>query len=98
MSVLEKLDKSIEESIASGTIDSVNQGPIIEAARKIASMIDDHPEWPLVGDKIDNVTPSVFLKYCEKLGIAPDVAAAKPKAEKRPDLKMVGNSKWKKQA
>ena len=98
MSVLEKLNESIKNSIQSGTIDSVKQGAIIEAAQKIATMIDRNPYWPLVGDKIDNVTPSVFLKYCEKLGIAPDITAEKPRADKNAKLHMVGNSKWKRQA
>lgn len=98
MSVLAKLNESIKNSIQSGTIDSVKQGAIIEAAQKIAVMIDNNPNWPLVGDKVDNVTPSVFLKYCEKLGIAPDIAAEKPRIDKNAKMHIVGNSKWKKQA
>jgi hypothetical protein len=98
MSVSEKLNESIKNSIESGTIDSVKQGPIIEAAQKIAAMIDNNPDWPLVGEKVDNVTPSVFLKYCEKLGIAPDVKAEKPRTDKNAKMHIVGNSKWKKQA
>ena len=95
MSVLEKLDESIELAIKTGDIDEVKQGAIIEAARKVATVLDE-PEWPIVRGKIDNVSPSVFLKYCGALGLSPDVDVKKPKqrTDKNAKLHVVGKSKW----
>ena len=86
MSVLEKLNESIDQGVKNGDIDAIKQGALIEAARKVAN----------VRGKIDNVSPSVFLKYCEKLGLAPDVnAKPRPKTDKNAKLHVVGQSKWK---
>ena len=89
MGVLESFNIAIAEVLKTGEITEKKQGPIIEAARKVAALMDD-PEWPIVRGKIDNVSPSVFLKYCEKLGIAPDIEAKKGEVVQ---LKAV--SKWK---
>jgi len=95
MSVLQKLNEALEDAEMNGVVDPVRQGAIIEAAQKVATVMDE-PEWPIVRGKIDNVSPSVFLKYCEKLGIA-EIEVPK-KEEKAKPLKLVGNSKWKKKA
>ena len=55
----------------------------------------DDPDWPLVKGKFDNVYPSLFLKYCETLGITD---LEKGQKEKDKPLRVVGNSKWRKQA
>ena len=89
MGVLESFNIAIAEVLKTGEITEKKQGPIIEAARKLATLMDD-PEWPIVRGKIDNVSPSVFLKYCEKLGIAPDIETKKGEVVQ---LKAV--SKWK---
>lgn len=91
MSVFNKLQIAIEDAENCGIIDRVRQGAIIEAAEKVAKVMDTD-EWPMVNGKIDNVSPSVFLKYCDKLGIA-SIEVEKPTA-KQP-LRLVGNSKWK---
>lgn len=91
MSVLDSLNTSIESAIESGSISEKEHGAIIEAARKVATVMDE-PEWPLVRGKIDNVSPSVFLKYCDALGILP---SEKTKEEpEKPKVTIVGNSKW----
>ena len=100
MSVQESFDISIKHAIAEGLIDEETHGAAIEAARKVAAVMDD-PEWPIVRGKIDNVSPSVFLKYCAALNIVPgEVKKAKSKRESEADkevaLTLVGNSKWKK--
>ena len=96
MSVLEKFDESVDLAIKNGDIDAVKQGAIIEAARKVATVMDED-EWPIVRGKIDNVSPSVFLKYCDKLGLAPDIKIEKDtrKTDKNAKLSVVGGSKWK---
>lgn len=95
MSVLQKLNEALEDAETNGIVDPVRQGAVIEAAQKVAMVMDD-PDWPIVRGKIDNVSPSVFLKYCDKLGIAG--IEAEKKEEKVKPLKLVGNSKWKKKA
>ena len=101
MTVVEAFDESIEEIINDGVIDRKKQGALIEAARKLAMMLDD-PEWPIVRGKLDNVSPTVFLKYCEKLGMAVEVEKSKKESAttviKDNSGRIVGMSKWKKQA
>lgn len=70
MGVLESFDESVEQAIKAGTLDASRHGAAIQAARKVAFVLDD-PEWPIVRGKIDNVSPSVFLRYCDALGILP---------------------------
>ena len=100
MKVREALNIAIREAVKDGRINRKKQGAVIEAARKVASVMDA-PEWPIVRGKIDNVSPGVFLKYCEKLGLT--VEATKGQQDQK-DLKsdkvveIIGNSKWKKHA
>ena len=96
MSVLSKFNKSVKAGIEAGRIDKDRNGAIIEAAKKIAKTMDE-PGWPIVRGKVDNVSPSVFLRYCETLGIT---EPGKPQQGKESDRKpvLVGNSKWRKQA
>lgn len=80
MKVLDAFNTSIDCAISDGSLDVDKHGAIIEAARKVAAVMDE-PEWPIVRGKIDNVSPSVFLKYCDALGVLPnvDVKQDKPK-------------------
>ena len=65
----------------------------VDILMNLVAVVMDEPEWPIVRGKIDNVSPSVFLKYCETLGITPKVDV-KPKTEKPKVTPIVGNSKW----
>lgn len=94
MSVLSKFNTAIDDAVKKGVISRTRQGPMISAARKIAKLMDD-PDWPIIKGKVDNVTPSVFLKYCLELHLGPDVAAGKK--DMKTELTVVGKSKWKKQ-
>ena len=93
MSVVKKFDESVAEALKSGLIDKKKQGALIEVARKLAEIMDD-PEWPIIKGKYDNVSPSSFLKYCSKLGIAPDIAE-ETKKQKTETVRLVGNTRWK---
>ena len=95
MKVREALNQAIREGVSEGTIDRKKHGAVIEAARKVASVLDD-PDWPYCCGKVDNVSPSVFLKYCEALGITVEKKPKKEEKKKEPVLTLVGNSKWKK--
>lgn len=64
------------------------QAPLVAAARVLAARMDAIDENGAFDDngKLDNVTPSVFLKTCQALGFTLDVkpaAVAKPPAEKK---------------
>ena len=88
--VLDAFDASVSAAIADGTLDPVKNGAVIEAARKVAAILDE-PEWPIVRGKLDNVSPSVFLKYCDALNIAPgELPEAKPKKTNIKKLKSTG--------
>lgn len=78
MSVVEQFDKNIDAAIKRGSLNRAENGAMIEVARKLAELIDT-PEWPMVNGKIDNVSPAVFLKYCDALGIMPNIDTAKTK-------------------
>ena len=55
----------------------------------------DREGWPIIDGRFDNVTPSTYKQYCEMLHLTPD---AKPEEAEQPqNLKLVGNSKWKKE-
>ena len=100
MNVLESFDLSVKTAIKAGKLDEKAHGAAISAARKLAEMMDG-PEWPMVNGKLDNVSPGVFLKYCDALGILPDSKPAKAEKPKSGPTgrvtmtSMVGNSKWK---
>lgn len=89
MSVVSAFDEAVSLAIANGSVDEHLHGATIEAARKVASMMDE-PEWPIVRGKVDNVSPSVFLKYCEVLGLTPS-EKPKPKAKPKAKLATIGS-------
>lgn len=92
MSVLSRLNSSINEAVKDGRLDRKKHGALIEAARKLASTMD-REGWPIIDGRFDNVTPSTYQKYCEMLHLTPD---AKPAETPDKVIKLVGNSKWKK--
>lgn len=75
MSVLSKFNNAVNDAVKKGVISRTRQGPLISAGRKIAKVMDD-PDWPIVKGKVDNVSPSVFLKYCEALRLTPGILQA----------------------
>ncbi len=82
MTVLEAFDASVADAIKGGRLDDTAHGATIQAARKVAALFDE-PEWPIVRGKLDNVSPSVFLKYCDALGLTPsETPIAKPNGKK----------------
>ena len=96
MTVYEAFNAAVEKAADDGQLDRELHGAIIEAARRVAAVMDE-PEWRIVRGKIDNVSPAVFLKYCERLGLTVEEAKRK-KETKEVKITAVGNSKWKKQA
>ena len=93
MSVLSKFNKSVKAGIEAGRIDKDRNAAVIEAARKVARLMDD-PNWPIIKGKLDNVYASVFLKYCDTLGITD--LGKQHQAKEKPVI--LGNSKWRRQA
>lgn len=70
ISVRESFDKSVRAAVRAGLIKKLDQGALIDAARKVADYMDT-PGWPYVDEKLDTVTAGTFLKYCDSLGITP---------------------------
>lgn len=95
MTIVESLKNAINGAINDGLIDEIRQKPIIEAAYKVAAVMDD-PDWPMVNQKIDNVSPSVFLKYCDalKLTVNDVEVKAKKQGNVNKTAQLVGHSKW----
>ena len=100
MSVLEKLNAAVEQGKKDGTISEKKHGATIEAARKVAAVMD-LPGWPLIDNRFDNVSPGTFLKYCTALHLIPEDL---PKAEKKeaPEqpatASAIASSRWKRAA
>lgn len=92
MTVKSKLKTAINKAVKEGKIDKKSHGAAIEAAMKLAEVMDD-PDWPRIGKSIDNVTPATFLKYCTALRIVPAEVLPEKKSD---DNELVGHSKWKK--
>ena len=98
MKVRDAFNAAVREAVKEGRINRKKHGAIIEAGRKVAGVMDEK-DWPIVRGKIDNVSPGVFLKYCEALGLTVDVKKPDQKSEpSEREIKLVGNSKWKRQA
>lgn len=43
----------------------------------------DHPDFPVIDDRFDNVSESLFLKTSAALGLTPEMRAAWEKKEKK---------------
>lgn len=72
-SVYAALNRSVDLAVEDGKISRTEHGALIAAARKVARVMDE-PGWPIIcGGKFDNVSPATLLKYCQTLGITPDV-------------------------
>ena len=70
MSIVVATQTSIDAAIADESIDAaVNAGPIA-AILKVAGQID-HPDFPIVDGKFDNVSLSAYLRYCTELRLTP---------------------------
>lgn len=75
--VYSALNRSIEAAVKAGKLNREEHGVIIAAARKVARVIDE-PGWPIIcGGKFDNVSPTTLLKYCQTMGITPEVEQPK---------------------
>lgn len=90
MSVTSRLKTSVNKAVKAGLIDRKKHGAAIEAALKLAAVMDD-PDWPIIDKRYDNVTPSTFLKYCQALHLTPGEIV-----EEKQEDSLVGHSKWKK--
>lgn len=90
---MSKLNRSISVAVKDGRIDRAKHGALIEAARKLAEVMD-RDGWPIIDGRFDNVTPSTYQKYCELLHLTPEDTPAADETDKV--VKLVGGSKWKK--
>lgn len=71
------VDKSVKAAVKDGRLDSERHAAPIAMLRSMADYLDvpsaDTPSFRYV-------TPASFLAYCDRLGLAPDLDAAKAKA------------------
>ena len=95
MSILSRFNSSVSQAVKDGRLDRRKHGAIIEAARKLAEVMDQE-SWPIIDGRFDNVTPSLYKQYCEALHLMPGDTAKQE--EKEETITLVGNSKWKKKA
>lgn len=80
MSVLDETNRSIRAAINDKTLDEdLSAGPIA-AIRVLAEQLD-HPDFPVVNGKLDNVSLPTYLRYCAELKLTP---------ASREDVKMGG--------
>lgn len=85
--VYRALNDSINAAVDAGRLDKKAHAALIAVARKVARVMDE-PNWPMIckdeGGKgrLDNVSPSVLLKYCEAMGVCPDLSGDEKRAVK----------------
>ena len=85
--VYRALNESINAAAEAGRLDKKAHAAIIAVSRKVARVMDD-PDWPVIDrdaqgkGKLDNVSPSVLLRYCEAMGICPDLSGDEKRAVK----------------
>ena len=85
--VYRALNESINAAAEAGRLDKKAHAAIIAVSRKVARVMDD-PDWPVIDrdaqgkGKLDNVSPSVLLRYCEAMGICPYLSADEKRAVK----------------
>lgn len=61
----------------------------IRSILRLAEVLDD-PDFPVIDGRYDNVSQSLYLKYCDALGLTPvsrRVKQEKP-SEKKPESKL----------
>ena len=56
----------------------------VELLRRLAERLD-HPDFPVIDGKFDNVSESLFLRTAAALGLTPDTRTAWEKKDKKND-------------
>lgn len=70
MTVRAETERSIKAAIKANTLDpEISAGPI-EAILLVADQLD-HPDFPIVNGKLDNVSLPTYLRYCAELRLTP---------------------------
>jgi hypothetical protein len=83
-SVFEATLRSVDAAVSAGRLDrDLSSGPI-EALLMVARLLD-HPEFPMAGGRLDNVSLPTYLKFVQELGLTPGPVRAptgvEPKVE-----------------
>jgi len=60
---------AISEAVRAGIITPMDEGAVA-VLRMLAETLD-HPDFPNIDGKFDNVSQSLYLKFCESLGLTP---------------------------
>jgi hypothetical protein len=60
---------SVQEGIRAGIIGPLDEGAVAVLLQMAERL--DHPDFPLIDEKFDNVTQGQYLRACEQLGLTP---------------------------
>jgi hypothetical protein len=87
LSVAAEAQRSVDAAVRAGDLDPDLHAAPIAAMLKVADQMDA-PGYPVVQDRWDNVSASLFLRYCQALGLVPDLAA---QTQPRPKRRQLGD-------
>jgi hypothetical protein len=76
-------NESVQAAKREGIITAMDEGAVA-VLMMMAERLDD-PDWPVIDNRFDNVTQSVYLKACDQLGLTPSgrkVLDARKEADK----------------
>lgn len=84
---------SFDEAVEALAIDKTKAAAVISAAQKLADIMDSDG-WPMYEGRYDNVSPGVFLKYCDALGMTGDaIKGAQESKSSLQTMRLVVNRK-----
>lgn len=71
---------SVDRAVSAGTLDpTLSAGPIA-AVLLVAEQLD-HPDFPVIDGRLDNVSLPTYLRYCQALGLVPAVETSGKEAK-----------------
>ena len=69
MEVFKTTAASVQAGKAAGIITPMDEGMVVVLLQMAERL--DHPDFPVIDGKFDNVTQGLYLKACETLGLTP---------------------------
>ena len=72
---------TLDKALAAATWITDADAGTVELLRRLADRLD-HPDFPVIDGRFDNVTESLFLKTSASLGLTPEMRAVWEKKEK----------------
>lgn len=69
MSVWHATNDAVDAARDAGQITAMDEG-LVEVVLRMAERLD-HPDFPVIDGRLDNVTEPTYLRACEALGLSP---------------------------